>query len=227
MSVSSHLRISPAEYDVRIRNLIPLYDELIAETAAAIGTAERPVRQIVDLGIGTGALASACLRVAPRTRIWGVDADADMMAMARARLGRRAARVHFVHASFLDVDLPPCDVIVASYALHHIKSPARKQAFYRRCAAALRPGGALVSGDCMPASSARGFAADLERWYDHLGKTFGRAKGKKVYASWADEDRYMPLADELRMLARAGLQTDVPWRRSPFAVVVGVKRKRS
>jgi hypothetical protein len=33
MSVASHLDVSPAKYDARIRSLIPLYDELIAEVA--------------------------------------------------------------------------------------------------------------------------------------------------------------------------------------------------
>ena len=61
MSVASHLAVSPAKYDARIRSLIPLYDELIAEVARALGHAARPVRIIVDLGIGTGALARACL----------------------------------------------------------------------------------------------------------------------------------------------------------------------
>jgi hypothetical protein len=36
MSVASHLNVSPADYDVKIRALIPLYDELIPEAAAAL-----------------------------------------------------------------------------------------------------------------------------------------------------------------------------------------------
>ena len=31
----------------------------------------------------------------------------------------------------------------------------------------------------------------------------------------------LPLADEIRLLERAGFRVDVPWRRSPFAVIVG------
>jgi hypothetical protein len=31
-SVASHLALSPAKYDARIRTLIPLYDELIAKS---------------------------------------------------------------------------------------------------------------------------------------------------------------------------------------------------
>jgi SAM-dependent methyltransferase len=228
LSVASHLHISPAQYDRKIRTLIPLYDELIPEVARALGFASRPVRRIVDLGIGTGALAKACLTEVPQARVWGIDADVSMMRMASARLGALASRVKMVEGSFLDTAIPECDAIVASYALHHIRTPAKKQGFYRACFAALRPGGVLVSGDCAPASTPEGFARDLDLWFTHLGKSFGgRAGGRRVYESWAEEDVYMPLADEVRMLARAGFAVDVPWRRSPFAVIAGVKPARA
>ena len=224
MSVAAHLAISPAKYDARIRSLIPLYDELIPEVARALAHAARPVRTIVDLGIGTGALARACLEHAAgaRARIWGIDADPDMMAIARTRLGRLSRRVTMTTGSFLDTPLPPCDAIVGTYSLHHIRTSRAKQAFYRRCYRALRPGGVLINGDCAPASTARGFARDLDVWFTHLAKSFGsRARGRRVYESWADEDTYLPLAEEIRLLQRAGFAVDVPWRRSPFAVIVG------
>jgi SAM-dependent methyltransferase len=222
MSVASHLAVSPSKYDTRIRSLIPLYDELIAEVAGALDQSARPVRTIVDLGIGTGALARACLDRVPGARMLGIDADAAMMAIARTRLGPLARRVTMTTGSFLDAPLPRCDAMVASYSLHHIKTRRAKLAFYRRCHRALRPGGVLINGDCAPASTPRGFARDLDVWFAHLGKTFGgRAKGRRVYESWADEDVYVPLAEEIRLLERAGFDVDVPWRRSPFAVIVG------
>ena len=126
MSVASHLAVSPAQYDARIRSLIPLYDELIAEVARALGHTARPVRFVVDLGIGTGALARACLESASGARVWGIDADPDMMAIARTRLGRLSRRVMMTTGSFLDEALPSCDAIVASYSLHHIRTPPRE-----------------------------------------------------------------------------------------------------
>jgi SAM-dependent methyltransferase len=230
MSVASHLAVSPAKYDTRIRSLIPLYDELIAEVARALGHASRPVRTIVDLGIGTGALARVCLERTPGARVWGIDADPDMMAIALSRLRRSQSkglsrRVTMTIGSFLDEALPRCDAMVASYSLHHIRTSRAKLAFYRRCYRALRPGGVLISGDCAPASTRRGFARDLDVWFTHLGKSFGgRAQGRRVYESWADEDTYLPLAEEIRLLQRAGFEVDVPWRRSPFAVIVGWRR---
>src|SRR6185503_7204955 len=84
---------------------------------------------------------------------------------------------------------------------------------------------AAASVRCVPASTARGFARDLDVWFTHLAKTFGsRAKGRRVYESWAEEDTYVPLAEEIRLLERAGFAVDVPWRRSPFAVIVASRQ---
>jgi ubiquinone/menaquinone biosynthesis C-methylase UbiE len=225
MSVAAHLAVTPRQYDQRIRSLIPLYNELIAEVVRALDHAARPVRQVVDLGIGTGALARACLEHAPAARVWGIDADPQMLAMARTRLGGLSRRVTMTTGSFLDHELPPCDAMVASYSLHHIRTSRAKLSFYHRCYRALRRGGVLINGDCAPASTPRGFARDLDLWFTHLGRTFGsRARGRRVYESWADEDVYVPLAEEIRLLKRAGFEVDIPWRRSPFAVIVGFRR---
>lgn len=222
MSVRSHLAVSPAAYDRRIRGLIPLYHELVTEAAGSLAYATRPIHQIVDLGIGTGALARACFAEVPRVRVWGIDADAAMAAVARVRLRPFASRLTIASGSFTETALPRADAIVASYALHHIRSRAKKQQFYRRCHRALRAGGVLITGDCFPASTKRGQALDLEVWMRHLTRTFGtRTRAKQVYESWAEEDVYVPLAAEIQMLERAGFEVDVPWRRSPFAVIVG------
>jgi hypothetical protein len=148
-----------------------------------------------------------------------------MLAMTRTRLGGLSRRVTMTTGSFLDHELPACDAMVASYSLHHIRTSRAKLSFYHRCYRALRRGGVLINGDCAPASTPRGFARDLDLWFTHLGRTFGsRARGRRVYESWADEDVYVPLAEEIRLLKRAGFEVDIPWRRSPFAVIVGFRR---
>lgn len=222
-SVSSHLDTTPEQYDVKIRTLIPLYSELLVEAAGALRLAFRPVQRIVDLGIGTGALTRACLQVLPQAKVWGIDTDASMMRMVPVRLGAKRKQVELIEGNFAQVKLPSCDAMVATYALHHIKEKRAKQAFYRRCFAALAPGGILVSGDCAPASTEAAFAQDLNVWYTHLGQTYGRAQGKKMYQSWAAEDFYFRLREEVRMLERAGFTVEVPWRRSPFAVIAALK----
>jgi ubiquinone/menaquinone biosynthesis C-methylase UbiE len=225
VSVASHLAVSPTGYDRRIRQFLPHYDELIAEAARALGYSLRRIRLLVDLGVGTAALTRACLNEVPAARVWGIDEDPAMLAVARVRLGRRA-RATLVEGSFLSTPIPSCDAIVASYALHHIRSIRAKQAFYTRCFRALRPGGVLVSGDCAPASTGHGFEQELDAWIAHMAPSCGgTSEARRIYRSWGDEDTYLPLAEEQRLLTRAGFRVDVPWRRSPFAVIVGVKTK--
>ena len=88
MSVATHLQLSPDQYDAKIRTLIPRYDELIAEAAQALHLAARPIATLVDLGVGTGALALACLGEVPRARIVGIDTDVAMMKMETRMLER-------------------------------------------------------------------------------------------------------------------------------------------
>src|SRR6187402_2227641 len=106
MSVASHLAISPAGYDRRIRELIPHYEELISEAARALGLAARPIRFIVDLGIGTGALARACLMGVSNSnvRLLGLDADAAMLDVAAVRLRRWSRRIETRHVDFVTAE---------------------------------------------------------------------------------------------------------------------------
>lgn len=215
MSVSSHLAIDLDEYDARIRTFIPGYEEML-HTAARLAASRSP-RVVVDLGTGTGALAARVARLARHPTIVGIDEDAGMLAAAARRLPRR--RTTLVHDSFLAAPLPRCDAITASFALHHVASPARKRRFYRRARAALRRGGVLVSADCHPSSLADIAAAGRQAWRRFLAGTYGPRAADRYLAAWAGEDFYTTLEDELQMLSAAGFATDVIWRKDSFAVI--------
>src|SRR5262245_37087782 len=128
MSVASHLAVSPGRYDARIRALIPHYDEIIGETARALRLADRPASRIIGLGIGTGALTRACLAIAPRARVVGIDADASMMGVARIRLRKWHRQVSMIEGDFVKADLDRSDAIVATFSLHHIRRTSTKLA---------------------------------------------------------------------------------------------------
>src|SRR5438128_10592208 len=108
VSVATHLGIRLTEYDQRIRTFIPHYEEMLDAAAAAVGTGPRT---IVDLGIGTGALAARCLTGARRASVIGIDADRDILSLAARRLGTRA---RLTWGTFFRAPLPHADAIVAS-----------------------------------------------------------------------------------------------------------------
>ena len=164
MGAAAHLGIAPGAYDRTIATLIPHYLELIDAAAGAVGVFAGRSPAVVDLGTGSGALAQRILKVRPQARVTGVDADGAMLATATRRL---RGRIRTIEANFERVVLPRCDVVSASFALHHVPTRRRKAALYRRCFAALTPGGMFVSADCYLASTARLQKAHREAWIRH------------------------------------------------------------
>jgi tRNA (cmo5U34)-methyltransferase len=214
MSVASHLGIRLSEYDKRIRTFIPRYEEMLDETAHAI---DPHAKAIVDLGIGTGALAARCLQQAPSARVTGIDADADILALARRRLGESA---RLVTGDFVRADLPRTDAVVASFALHHVRTRNAKLRVFRRVRAALRPRGVFLSADCHPSGVTARWARQRAAWLAHLRRSYSARESAKLLDAWRGEDVYVPLDAECELLQRAGFRNvDVVWRREAFAVI--------
>jgi tRNA (cmo5U34)-methyltransferase len=215
VGVAAHLSIRIAEYDRRIRTFIPDYEEMLEAAARAVPP---HARRIVDLGTGTGGLAARVLSRVPRATVIGIDADAGMLAVAARRLRGRAT---LVRGTFLRAPLPAADAIVASFALHHVRTRSAKARLYRRARAALRPGGVLVSADCQPARDKAIAAVQMRAWQTHVGDFYSPAQTRAFLRSWAREDVYVPLPAEVALLERAGFRVEVIWRRGAFSVLVG------
>lgn len=106
---------------------------------------------VVELGTGTGNLA---VRLGPCARLVCVDVSTGMLAVARQKL---PAATEYVVADFLEfVDgAPECDVVMSTYALHHLIAE-EKVALFEGLLPRLRPGGRIVVGDLMVPDTAAG-----------------------------------------------------------------------
>ena len=217
MGVAAHLGIRLGEYDAVIRTLIPHYEDLINAAALAVD-ALGPRRPIVtDLGTGTGALAARILSVRPKARVFGIDEDPGMLAMAHKRIPRQ---LFTQVGNFEREPIPECDIVSASFALHHIRTRARKLALYRKARRALSRGGMLVSADCFLASHPTLRREDRRKWLAHLERKYSKAKAAAFLRAWAKEDVYFGLDEERELLRRAGFDVEVVFRRDSFATVL-------
>ena len=111
--------------------------------------AVQPGELVVDLGCGTGQLS---LPLAERGgRVLAVDVSQDMVdRLEEAASGRGITSLESAAVPIEDLRLPACsvDLVVSSYALHHLRD-ADKARLVSAAFGWLRPGGRLVVADMM------------------------------------------------------------------------------
>ncbi len=221
-SVRKHLKLDIEAYDGTIRRFIPGYEEMIATAADAVASVSPA--HVLDLGGGTGALAAALLERTSATVVELIDVDNEMLTRARIRLVECRERARFSQQDFFE-ELPSCDAVMASLALHHVPTLKAKTELFTRIHECLAPGGILVNADVtVPDDDAQRTAA-YKTWADHLvAHRITRADAKAHFERWADEDTYFSLEEELAALSKAGFEAKCVWQQDVSTVVVGTKR---
>jgi tRNA (cmo5U34)-methyltransferase len=222
--VAGHLGVAADDYDRTIRTFIPSYERMVATVAHWLEGHVPADGLVVDLGAGTGALGAAVLEALPDVRVELVDIDPDMLEVAAARCARHAGRFRVRHARFQD-ELPRCHAVVASLALHHVATQAEKRELYRAIHDALEPSGLLVVADALIYPEGQERRRMIDDLFAHMAENGISASEAEVHlGQWAEEDFYVPLPDELGLIADAGFpRPDIFWRDGLIAVYGGFK----
>lgn len=122
------------------------YDEIAQAIAAEAPDGAR----VVDLGSGTGEVLVRLARLAPSLELTGVDVDAAMVARAQAKAERASPgggrRPAFIVADAGALPFPDelVDVVVSSYAVHHLPDRHAARAEIVRV---LKPGARAIIWD--------------------------------------------------------------------------------
>lgn len=135
---------------------VPLYAHALDAADVGAGTS------VLDLGCGTGELASAA--VARGARVVGVDASAEAVALAAAAVPEGSFRVGDVHdLGSVDVLGGPFTVVAAMQLLTHVANPLK---VLREASRAAVPGGTLVASvwGREEESDVRAFGEALAAW---------------------------------------------------------------
>lgn len=123
---------------LRFKAFTRFYDPVVRFT-----TRERIVKQaliqnasvpqdatVVDLGCGTGTLTIWLKQQYPDARVFGVDADSEILAFARSKANAAAADVEFIEGNATDLPFNDgsAERVVSSLFFHHLQPADKRQA---------------------------------------------------------------------------------------------------
>jgi len=106
----------------------PLHFLLVREIVRSLNAATASVRQILDLGCGTGVAGAAwALEMNPTPRIIGVDRNAWAIAEAKWNCARLHLNATFRIKDVESVRIPSGSGVVAAFALNELSESARQK----------------------------------------------------------------------------------------------------
>jgi ubiquinone/menaquinone biosynthesis C-methylase UbiE len=105
----------------------------------------------LDLGVGTGVFSKQFLKMYPNSKVVAIDGAASMLELAKSRLGGLAQRVEWFLSDFQTMStkiIKPVsfDVVISSYALHHLNAQ-EKLGVLKSVVQAIKPAGWFLNAD--------------------------------------------------------------------------------
>lgn len=227
-------------YDADMAVLQPNRSKMCSVIVDWIPFPEDQEFSVIDLGIGTGFLSHRILQSYPNARIIGIDGSEKMMEVAKARLRDFLHRVSFRKANFMETaetfsDLPPIDLVVSSFALHHLNKEQKAKVF-ERCHDVLVPGGWFLNADLLLGENDISEHRFQELRVDGIivragGRIadFKNRESTRSYLKALEEkegDQPVRLTEDLEILTNSGFfGVDIFWKEYREAVYGGMKPK--
>lgn len=148
---------------------LPLYDPLVKLLGAE--AAKRPLvdqaalygsQRVLDVGCGTGTLATLIKVTHPESEVTGLDPDPKALARGKQKAERAGASVRFDQGYADELPYPDAsfDRVVSSFMFHHLPADRRGRTL-QELRRVLAPGGSLHLLDFERARQSDGF---LARW---------------------------------------------------------------
>ena len=141
---------------LRFRRLTPLFDRVVQGTMreetfkrSLVEQADlQPNQRVLDLGCGTGTLAILAKEREPGCDVSGVDADPEILELARTKASDAGVDVNFDAglSTELPYDADSFDRVLSTLFFHHLM-PEDKRKTLAEIRRVLRPGGQLHVAD--------------------------------------------------------------------------------
>lgn len=223
--VRNHFEGEAKEFDQIILKLIPFYEEMVEALIFSIPFPKGESIKVIDLGCGTGTIASKIQKAFPNSQISCLDIAENMIKMAQIKLGEsRKTDYHIGDFYSFDFD-QKYDVIISSLALHHLAEDEDKKMFYRKIYNALTDQGVFYNADVVLGSNNYLQKLYMTKWKEFMSKkvSWDEIENKWI-KKYTDEDRPTGLIKQIKWLEEIGFKSiDVVWKYYNYAVYGGYK----
>ncbi len=225
-------------YDADMEIMHPLRWKMIEVALEILPFHQTRSLRALDLGVGTGVFSKRFLEKYPNSKVVAIDGAASMFELAKSRLGDLAQRVEWVLSDFRTMPTTVIkpdtfDVVISSYALHHLNAQ-EKLAVLNSVVRAIKSGGWFLNADIVMAE-----APDVEQRIQEIRvkavTNRAPAQDKRFYSTDAtrqfldnletkEQDQPQTLDRDIHILRESGItNAEVFWKEYREAVIGGPK----
>ena len=225
-------------YDTDMDIMHPLRLRMIDVALDLLPFHREQALRALDLGVGTGVFSQQFMERYVNSEMLAIDGASSMLDLARSRLREFSHRVEWVVSDFRAIPtkllMPDTfDVVISSYALHHLNAQ-EKLAVLRSIVRAIKPGGWILNADLVIAD-----APDIERRIQEIrveaitgrapvnDSRFCSPEATRHYLNELEEmeqDQPLTLKQDIRILRESGItNAEVFWKELREAVTGGSK----
>ncbi|NTE00820.1 class I SAM-dependent methyltransferase [Agrobacterium tumefaciens] len=194
------------KYDRQRQFLIPCFNDFY-QTTLTLSEEVASVKNILDIGAGTGLMSAFFHEKYPDAKITLVDISSAMLKKAEERFEGNK-NISFLNADFATVELAEnyYDLVVSGLAIHHLPDELKQQLF-NKIAKTLKSGGWFINADQVLGETELAERVYTENWKNHVMLNQNLTEDEKHSAfERIKVDIMAPLKEQLEWLQNAGLR---------------------
>jgi ubiquinone/menaquinone biosynthesis C-methylase UbiE len=192
-------------YDEQRKLFIPCFDDYYGLSVSFLKKTRNDIRQILDLGAGTGLLTKRLYDQYPNANYTLVDISEQMLEIARQRFEGLDSFKYLISDYSRDLPSEKFDLIASALSFHHIENKD-KLLLYSNIYKSLEDGGCLLNLDQFNASSEEMNKRYNDYWYAYINASGITLEDKESLNKRRELDKENTIGETKHLLAKVGFR---------------------